>query len=56
MRHRSLGHLAIGFNLMLASTAFAQWSSDPMVNLALADGPGDQVRQKCDPCRKAAGG
>ena len=49
MRHRSLGHLALGFNLMLASTAVAQWSSDPMVNLALADGPGDQVQAKVRP-------
>ncbi|MFZ0287068.1 MAG: hypothetical protein WAL32_17710 [Terriglobales bacterium] len=35
--------------LALTSTAFAQWPSDPMLNLALADGPGDQVQAKLLP-------
>jgi hypothetical protein len=33
----------------LTSTAWAQWPSDPMLNLALAVGPGDQVQPKLLP-------
>jgi hypothetical protein len=35
--------------IALTSTALAQWPSDPMLNLALADGPGDQVQPKLLP-------
>jgi len=35
--------------LVLSSTAWAQWPSDPMLNLALADGTNDQVQPKLLP-------
>ena len=37
------------FSLILASGAWAQWSSDPALNLSLGDGPGDQVQPKIRP-------
>lgn len=37
------------FGLALSSTAWAQWPSDPMLNLALADGTNDQVQPKLLP-------
>ncbi len=30
--------------IALTSTAWAQWPSNPMLNLNLAEGPGDQVQ------------
>ncbi len=35
--------------IVLASTAWAQWPSDPSLNLSLADGVGDQVQAKLLP-------
>ena len=49
MRHQWLGQLFFGLTLTLVSSAWAQWSPDPMLNLALADGPGDQVQAKVRP-------
>jgi hypothetical protein len=37
------------FLLTLASSSFAQWSSDPAVNLAIGDRTGDQVQSKVVP-------
>ena len=51
MKNRSSIVLALVFVAVCASTAFAQWSSDPMKNLAIADrGNGnDQVQPKVKP-------
>ena len=35
--------------LLVASISYAQWSSDPMVNLPVADAAGDQVQPKVAP-------
>jgi hypothetical protein len=35
--------------ITLTSTAWAQWPSDPLLNLNLAEGPGDQVQPKLEP-------